>query len=442
MWIFVLFRLKKSVVKRKKKVQKRKRMSRPTESKIFRRGMKVDVNDAVISDADDLHNYIQQVPEDVELFLHQHVVGDGACLYRAIASGLLYKETGFNYGQGLWFSPGILNGGAGGCFEENYSPSNFEALTKKQHVSVKREAINSLALNIVTLWVKFYTYLIGFTNVPEENITWDGGVTNVPHVLSITNPGDYFNLSFRYNPKTKSSGFDNNQNDPRTTYVPSLQCVVYFACMLTFLRDSKNRSKLPEWDQLRELVMPLLCLPWNSEPLRASKTPPKKKISFWNPETETLQISNLSVEEAFNGLKWTEYTKSMRQFKVEGGEIETWLFGSILARAYQKNLTSVSRVSIYETVPKGTVPRSGGIVSRTISFQDNRGQRIEIPATDAISVLYDSRTGGQHYDSLLDTDTTGVARITEDNIGEFIQGPKNGRVRMELLPTWLLYSEW
>jgi hypothetical protein len=272
---------------------------------------------------DDLTLARKVVPEDKKLFARQPVSNDGASLYRSIAVSLLYRLTGVLFDYTRPFSEDVLLSKPEGWKREVYSVSILLENADVNDADMRAsDRLIALGANILTLWVKFYVYVLACSE-QSVSVTWEGGILGLDEVVApITVPSFY--LLTEDAAMRKSIG--------SKVPVPSLACVVAFVSFLRELRDINGRYAT--WEKVRKIVTPLLRVPWDAIPVGEPRRLP-------------LPFGAKGINDR---LMWNLYVTKLRQFQEYGGQSEVSVFSSLLADAHGRGVLPVASVSINQVL--------------------------------------------------------------------------------------------
>lgn len=263
---------------------------------------------------------------DNDAFLKVDVIGDGACMYRAMAHCLFYRLTNINLFMDTNRQVGIKdNNGIG----ENYDS----------------QSINNIILNILTRWLKFYIYLILCTNISVQNISWKNGVTNMASVVvmkSINNVLD---------PQTLLDNLNcvNNVNYSGKCHIPSLSFLFIYCEILwkTYNFDIKNlkaevNRHSYDFSAILPYIAPLVIVPMDKGPfVRSEIYPSDKTVYLYDQGARNYQMKILDdlmlAAENFSRKTPTDAEKAYQNFiddfinyRRYGGYVESKSFDAIL----------------------------------------------------------------------------------------------------------------
>jgi len=211
-------------------------------------------------------------------FVQETISGDGACLYRSLASGLVYLLTGLRLGPGVGFG----SDGSKTKWEDlSYqSPAhmrrrNADPRTFGIDPGVPFEGCFAMVLNSIALWIKFYCYLVLFGdrgfNLAE--FSYSQGVQNVAFIRPMTN------LSEMFAPDVIANMTLYRQNGMIS--VPSLRVIVHYAMWLlaaiyqrsTYDQRTNEYVQRLDWKVVRPYAAPLFAIPWDVATRFSSRNP-------------------------------------------------------------------------------------------------------------------------------------------------------------------------
>lgn len=271
----------------------------------------------------------------IEYFM-QPINGDGACLYRSLASALVQRLTGHNLREGVAFDSAAQYGTNDAWRTENYARS----------ISAGGAASGVLAviLNGITKWVKFYVYLVLCSDdIPPDSISYLGGVRGVDRIRPLYGLADMLEPDIAQRIMGSSGG---------PYAVPSLDLIVRYALWLMlaiqgtlqYVPQSRAYVQTLSWAQVRPYFLPLLAIPWDATGQQHA-LPVGKSITFF--DANTLLIATVAVQtllqdsdeyrlalERSGGTDidyaYRAYCATMRQSARWGGAGEVNAFASVL----------------------------------------------------------------------------------------------------------------
>jgi hypothetical protein len=275
----------------------------------------------------------------------QEIQGDGACLYRSLASALVQALTGHNLGRGVTFPADVQRGVLDAWRGENYGAQVRPGAPLAQALAV--------ALNGVTKWVKFYVYLVMCSDdIPPEAISYTGGVREgaVQRIRPMTSIADML----APDAVRRIMGEDDGSGAaPVVHEVPTLDLIVRYAAW--FVQALANSAapggggggglvQTLTWEQVWPYAEPLLAVPWDAAgPQRA--LPAGKAIRYWDAiagdeavsDIEALLLESsaeyLAALDAVGGdldVAYQSYCANMRQSVRWGGTAEVAALASVL----------------------------------------------------------------------------------------------------------------
>lgn len=383
------------------------------------------------------------LPPLLPIYDFARVNGDGACMYRAIAMALMTRVTGYSFRISKGFRKPYLSGQANAELREDYTaatvdPRTLAPLSRRQVDENRMDQLEAFAINVVTAWVKFYTYLLACTTIPTNRITYEDGVVFAPPLAAgnvVVFPSA--RRCLRAEPVPQGSAV-----------LPSLRALVELAPVIVALRDSNDPTRPAPWYQVRTVFGALLSLPWNNPQFAPAPFPPPMR-RLWTTDHATGEVRQNNVDiSAFAlsaypttlatqpGAAWNDYVGTMRNFERYGGNVETLVFSSLLGGAFQQGVLPVSYVQTYERLASVvTYPQYADLFTPYIQV----GNDTRASEGQALHVLYTS----EHYNAALnhiDEDVlrfpVSPAEVLADLDGFFIR-PVDGGSAWQIDPTIL-----
>ena len=374
------------------------------------------------------------------VMVHQPIVGDGACLYRAIAASILYAVSGRSFGSGMDELPSsVLRGdphgfldiefyhAQNGARQHGYQITESDVSGEPIDVESHRRLHGALATQALTMWVKWYTFALACTNARPEVVSWRTGIIQVNGVTPVSNPAWFAG-------DLDAASTDQVSTD--TCAVPSLSCVVSWLAFLEHLRYPDGGY--PSWEALRPLARGILAAPWwQTKALGALPVEPVgRTFALFRPISSdsgivlegpqqslglVLEGSVTDEETARYGSRWKAFVAQSTKYDRYGGLPESVVFGSLLARG-DASLPRYIDIWIPAGVPSSPRSTNTNTNSSLKQYQQQQqqqrqlriqwptaaypntthtnpdtGRPIAIDATRSINVIHI----GAHYESLL-----------------------------------------
>jgi hypothetical protein len=336
-------------------------------------------------------------------YYYQNIVGDNACFYRSIANNLIYRITGYNFGQGVNFPTEVLKGNIDAWIDE-YATVEFQS---------RNIDLLAILVNIVTKWVHFYIYLIMATDIPVNNVKFFEGVVGISDVRPITTIGELMTDNAIF------ERFGRSEANPGVYHVPSMDLVLRYVMWL-FLAIANKSESVYSWNSIKPFFDLLLAVPYNIGPFQIAKTLPDKELRIFTPSGKlegsvSLGSVLMSGDEYSRVIRaggttteaYRVYVRAMLQMNRWGGQSEAVGFANLLYSADYLFKTVV----IYEPYNWTTWWNTGYIVP-TIN------EPIKMNIKPQITVLFTQ----SHYSSLLPY--PGLEKLDRGQLIMYIYGPE------------------
>lgn len=280
------------------------------------------------------------------------VAGDGACLYRSFAVGMLYALLGFNFAAdgGSAFGLAFIDGDPDAWATAGETLDNAIAVprlfaTEGHGRGAPGEwlmATKDVLLNVLTMWIKFYVYLVLCTDIPTEHISYTRGVEHTPGVHTMTTIAELqAPLAIEAVLGRAGDGM---------WHVPSLDLVVrYVGALYADLTFGPSAAAALDWPTLKPAFDPLMALQWGNprSPFRVPAAIPDKRFWQYDPFTRSVaghvtlyqvlpsspDFDAVAAGVADEKSAYALYCASMRQFQSFGGEGEAAALTNVLLRS-------------------------------------------------------------------------------------------------------------